>query len=173
VKATNDVVTAVWRGLAEGDGGYGLHDTFVELGLRHLHIAERNKDVPGTDIPYLNQVGLAYTLLTFSHTPFPPIVRARKTPTDEAVALAWLLMWNVVGSLMGIEAGGLPATLAEAGQLLRLIRESPGYAPVGDDSPRRLTEVLIDEFGGVAMRDTFVTWSGRELMRHLAVIDRI
>lgn len=138
VDSTGKVTTEVLQGMADPKGT-GMLIALNKLGVRHGNLAAVHNR-PG-DYPYINQVGLAYTLLTFSYTPFEATRRPGRNLPEEPVRQSWLAMWNVVGSLMGIEEGGLPASLDDAGRLLGLIRESPGYGKT-PEGVRLMTTLL-------------------------------
>jgi hypothetical protein len=160
---TDDQIKAILNGL--DPDGHGLYLAYVNLGVRHFDLSAAHGKIPGSDIPYINQVGLAYTLLTFSYTPFYAQLRAEHTAPDPGLQLKWLTMWNVLGELIGIEKGGLPVNLAEAASLLTDIRASVPYQYVPPGQPgKELTESLIGLGYPVEM---FWQWGGDDLMQHL------
>lgn len=116
---TDGMIEALMTGLANGSGT-GLHLAFL-LGARHERLSEASGD------QLINQVTPAFTLLTFSFTPFAAMNRGDLTGPTREEQQAWLEMWNVVGSLMGIGRDGLPATLEQATALDELIRVSDEY----------------------------------------------
>ncbi|MFI0447468.1 hypothetical protein [Actinomadura sp. 6N118] len=122
---TDDIMDRVRDGFAEGSGGYGLLVAYQALGQRHTTIADDNQELQKH--PYINQVSLAYTLLTFSYSPLASMQEQDiEIPQGEAL-LAWMGVWKIIGSAMGIEEGGLPDTFPQAQQLWELILASPGY----------------------------------------------
>lgn len=124
ISETGGYTMGVIAGMTALDGD-GMLAALRELGERHRKLAVTYQS--GTEFPYINQVGLAYTLLTFSHTPFVAFGRAGRPVPDEETRQKWLAMWKIVGSLMGIEDDGMPTTPADADRLLALIIGSPGY----------------------------------------------
>lgn len=150
---TDTIIQAIMTGLASGDGD-GLHRAFL-LGVRHQGLS----NVWSTRGKWINQVSLAFTLLTFSYTPFEAMARGSLSVPDPDQRLAWLKMWNVVGSLLGIGPGGLPATVDEAEALTKLIRDSGQYirTPEGQVLITALVELKNENtarffrFGGEAL----------------------
>jgi hypothetical protein len=162
IQKTGRITQALIEGMAAPDKT-GLLTALTDLGERHrkLGVAHRSAG----EFPYINQVGLAYTLLTFSYTPFVAIERGGRTIPKPAARTSWLHMWNIVGSLMGIEDGGLPATLGEAEQLLDLIRTSPGYGP--SDAGTELM-LALKTIVGAAKEKGFTRYADAALLKLLA-----
>ncbi|MFB4299062.1 oxygenase MpaB family protein [Actinomadura sp. NTSP31] len=122
---TDHIMDSVRQGLADGAGGLGLWTAYEALGERHATIAETNPAPP--DHPYVNQVSLAYTLLTFSYSPLIGLEQVGEDVPKGDALLTWMGVWKIIGSVMGIEEDGLPDTFDEARQLWDLIIASPGY----------------------------------------------
>jgi hypothetical protein len=155
VDNTGKVTVKVLQGMADTKGA-GMLIALGDLGMRHSRLATAHNR--SGDYPYINQVGLAYTLLTFSYTPFLAMRRAGRDVPEESVRQSWLAMWNVVGSLMGIEEGGLPASLDDAGRLLGLIRESPGYGKTPDGIQ------LMTTLRGIAREPKFAKYTDSDVL---------
>ena len=75
----------------------------------------------------ISQFYLIGTLMTFS-TVVIDSLRTMELTVDEQDADAWVHLWNVVGSLMGIKEDLLPADAREAESLLEAVREM-SWAP--------------------------------------------
>ncbi|MCW2904190.1 MAG: hypothetical protein JWO67_6455, partial [Streptosporangiaceae bacterium] len=103
-KGTSETIQSVIVGLTDTDME-GLFIAFKDLGLRH-RMLDRTHSHAGKHL--INQVSMAYTLLTFSFTPLVAMRRANEQAPAEDKTLSeenreiWLRMWNIVGSLMGI-----------------------------------------------------------------------
>lgn len=67
LETTDQVMDAVRKGFAGGADGRGIATAYESLGVRHTTIAETYPSPP--EHRYINQVSLAYTLLTFSYSP--------------------------------------------------------------------------------------------------------
>lgn len=154
---TGEMITALVDGMSDGSGT-GLHAAFL-LGARHQRLSAIGED------RWINQVSLAFTLLTFSFTPFAAMLRASVAVPTQSRQLSWLAMWNVVGSLMGIGGNGLPATLLEAEALDTLIRSSAEFRRTEEG------EILVTVLVQVAGSNTgpFWVWGGEPLMELLGV----
>jgi hypothetical protein len=161
LRETGGITGSVISGMS-GPDGHGLWIAFQELGLRHRKLAIAH--ARSGEFPFINQVGLAYTLLTFSYTPFEAMKRGGREVPDPAVRESWLATWNIVGSLMGIEDHGLPTTLDEAARLLGLIRASAGYqrTEAGVRLLTTLTGIKPDK------KASFAKYAGRELIELLS-----
>ena len=135
-------------------------------GTRALHHAmwRHGWDVDRAGLP-CNQEELAYTLLTFHYV----FLRGMRTlrlglpPADEA---AYLHTWNVVGALLGIEPGLMPADMDRASAQFRAL-QARGEAPRHSEDPRpALARALMG-----AMTDTLPLRALRDvptlLTRHL------
>jgi hypothetical protein len=140
LETTDQVMDAVRKGFAAGAGGHGLATAYTSLGVRHTTIAETYPSPPGN--PYINQVSLAYTLLTFSYSPLIGMQAVDEEIPEGDALLTWMGVWKIIGSAMGIEEGGLPDTFDEARALWDLIVASPGYgaSPEGVQLLRALKE---------------------------------
>ncbi|MER6817396.1 hypothetical protein ABT299_49790 [Spirillospora sp. NPDC000708] len=140
LETTDQVMDAVRKGFADGGGGHGISTAYTSLGVRHTTIAETYPSPP--DHPYINQVSLAYTLLTFSYTPLLGLRAVGEDIPEGDALLTWMGVWKIIGSVMGIEEGGLPDTFDEARGLWDLILASPGYgaSPEGVQLLRALKE---------------------------------
>lgn len=162
---TGKVIKSIVSGLTSADGT-GLYSAFWELGMRHERLDKAWGTEPRSSIHYINQVSLAFTLLTFSLTPFQAMQRAGKAIPDETQRTAWLTMWNIIGSFTGIEAGGRPGTLDEANAMLAAILQSPPYVETPKDGDgHTLTNLLVTLNKGKV--DPFFLWGGDALMTHL------
>ncbi|MBO2461935.1 oxygenase MpaB family protein [Actinomadura violacea] len=125
LSTTDDVMDRVRKGFAAGPDGLGLLVVYAALGDRHTTIAG---DHPAEqEHPYINQVSLAYTLLTFSYTPLVGMQGVGEQVPEGDALLTWMGVWKIIGSAMGIEDDGLPDTFDEARRLWDLIVASPGY----------------------------------------------
>jgi hypothetical protein len=149
--------TAIVAGMADG-GGTGLHRAFL-LGARHDRLSR--VDPRGL----INQVSLAFTLLTFSFTPFAAMGRGGLDVPTADRQLAWLQLWNVIGSLMGVGPEGLPATRAEAAALDALIRGSAEFRRTA--AGEQLITVLVEIGGGST--GPFFLFGGEPLLVLLGV----
>ena len=114
----------------------------------------------GPGVP-INQIELAYTLQTFGWVILRSLDRfdCELTPFQQE---SYLHAWNVVGWLLGIHQGLLPATVAEAKQQfgaihLQYIRSTPEAV--------RLGRTLVDFWAGLFPFGT--RWAARRLMQHL------
>jgi len=165
LRRTDAVIHSVVKGL-KTDGGTGMHEAFVKLGKRHQDVDARNGTEPGSDIRYINQVSLAYTLLTFSFSPFHALGREGQDKFSDDQKDAWLHMWNVVGSLMGIESGGCPDGQSDAQAMWKAVLESPPYEYT--EEGHDLTKALI-ALAGQDKKQLFFRYGGKKLMDRLGI----
>jgi hypothetical protein len=162
IDKTGAMTLAMVNGMADGDGT-GLHRAYC-LGGRHVRLGNLAKE-QDTNRPLVNQASMSFTLLTFASTPFAAVLRVGKGVPDEDHRLAWLQMWCVIGSLMGIEDEGIPWTLEAAESLDQLFRQSPQW--VRTVEAQKLITVLV-ELGG-NQTAVFYAWAGEPLMKLLGV----
>ncbi len=159
VRATGKLTTAMVLGMAGADGT-GLHQAYC-LGGRHMRLSAVKED----GLWLINQASMSFTLLTFSATPFAAMGRGEAKMPTAAHQLSWLKMWNVIGSLMGIEDGGLPETMEAAGALDKLFRASPQFFATAQG--KQLISALVELVGSPIAK--FNTWATVELMELLGV----
>lgn len=160
---TQESITRILGGMLE-DSGCGLNESYL-LGRRHDVLSRFLGSVsPPPPNNLINQVSLAYTLLTFSATPFAAFLRVDDPLPDATERQQWLRMWNVIGSLMGIGDQGLPMTDADAQGLLTLIQQSPPYA--NTEQGETLMNTLL---GAFPEKQAFCTYSGGNLMYLLGI----
>jgi hypothetical protein len=157
LEKTDQVMDSVRKGFAEGAGGFGLAIVHEALGDRHVTIAETNPAPP--DHPYINQVSLAYTLLTFSYTPLIGLKEVGEDVPEGDALLTWMGVWKIIGSAMGIEEGGLPDTFDEARHLWELIIASPGYGH--SDEGVKLLQALKEHVAAGQKADTPIDLIGQ------------
>lgn len=160
INQTGAYTTAMVQGMADGEGT-GLHRAFL-LGARHTRLSALRGDA---GLVLINQASMAFTLLTFSATPFVAMNRVQVELPTPAHQLAWLQMWNAIGSLMGIEDGGLPASTAEAQALDALFRQSVQFRRTDDGE--KLVTVLVQL--GDNRTAVFYAWAGADVMELLGV----
>jgi hypothetical protein len=160
IKQTGKATTAIVQGMADGDGT-GLHRAFL-LGARHTRLAAVRGEA---GLILINQASMAFTLLTFSVTPFAAIARAQVDAPSSEHQLSWLKMWNAIGSLMGIADDGLPSTIEQAQALDALFRESPQFKRTADGE--QLITVLVQL--GQNRTAVFYGWAGAPVMELLGV----
>lgn len=160
IDQTGAYTTAMVEGMSDGDGT-GLHRAFL-LGARHTRLSAVRGDA-GRFL--INQGSMAFTLLTFSATPFAAMNRVQVAPPTSEHQLSWLKMWNAIGSLMGIENDGLPPTMGEAQTLDALFRQSAQFKRTDDGE--QLVTVLVQL--GKNKTAVFYAWAGADVMELLGV----
>jgi hypothetical protein len=167
LQMTGQIIQSILSGLTSPDG-HGLFKAFVELGRRHESLDLRYSETSETHIHDINQVSLAYTLLTFSFTPLLAITRARQGNFSDDERLKWLRMWNVVGSLMGIEPGGLPDSLAAAENLLTAVKHSEPYGRTGKTGDVHADAItLMGALIKPKRWEAYTQWADPDLVAHL------
>lgn len=96
----------------------------------------------------INQEDLAGTLMTFSLQILIGMERFR-IPMTRADREAYLHAWKVVGHIMGIDAGLMPADIAEANELARVIFDrQKGPSEAGSELTRALLGFMDDQLPG-------------------------
>jgi len=96
----------------------------------------------------INQMDLAYTLLTFSYV-IPRSLEKLGVPISPAEKNAFIHTWNIVGSVMGIRDDMMPADYDEATWLFERIKDLEGGASqAGRDMTAAVVKCLQDALHG-------------------------
>jgi hypothetical protein len=112
----------------------------------------------------ISQFYLVGTLMTFSTVVLDGL-RTMELTIDESEADAWIHLWNVVGSFMGIKEDLLPADAREAESLLEAVREM-SWAP--SEAGQVLARATLGVLQANLLPGHALDEVGPMLVRHLA-----
>ena len=105
-------------------GGKGIRSIqrvrLMHAAVRRLLLTDGTWDTAAWGVP-INQEDLAGTMLSFSYVPCEPLRRLGVDVSDQD-AEDYIACWNVVGEMLGVLPEMRPAGVAEATELVGLIR---------------------------------------------------
>jgi hypothetical protein len=167
IEMTNNWIMSILEDLSALQK-YGLNQAYL-LGSTHQGV-ESNflQHFEPKQCVGLHQVALAYTLLTFSYVPIESARRRGEDLPDKNVQDV-LPMWNLIGSLLGVDPEGMPSTINEAKELIKLIRDF-----VIQEQPDKNTQALANAFVQVVnfpmeSKTGITEYGGDELLKQLGV----
>jgi hypothetical protein len=130
-----------------------------QIGFEHMI-----RQLPLGGVNAMNQVSLAFTLLTFS---LIPLQSPQLGPVSHEIQNRWMLLWYELGRLIGIGPGGLPQTREEGNALMNLLLATPQASQISP-AGQRLVTAFVQAYSPNSVK-SIRTYAGLEWAERLGV----